>query len=120
MQALDHHIFRYLDLQQPISSWEVADFNLEMDQRLKKSGSRSLGAIDNPPAAGVPSARSPQRTNSREGQMVADSPEDHLCGHALVYSVQQIFDEAGACFSRDELERAAVMKLSFGGSEPAP
>lgn len=117
---LDRHAIRYLDLQQPVTSWKVADLNLKVDQRLKKGGSRSLGAIDNPPAAGVPSARRPQGTVSREGQMVADSPEDHLRGHALVDSVQQLFDETGACFSGYKLERAAVMKLSFGCSEPTP
>ena len=117
---LDGDVFRCLDLQQPVASWKVANLDLEMNQRLKKGSSRSLGAIDNPPAAGVPSARRPQRTVSRQGQMVADSPEDHLRGHALIDSVQQLFDEAGACFSGYELERAPVMKLPFGGTKPTP
>jgi hypothetical protein len=52
--------------------------------------------------------------------MVADPPEDHLCRHALVDLVQQLFDEPSACFSRHKLERAAAVKLPFGSAKPTP
>src|ERR1700681_2896622 len=52
--------------------------------------------------------------------MVADPPENHLCRHALVDLVQQLFDEPSACFSGHKLERAAAVKLSFRGAKPTP
>jgi hypothetical protein len=52
--------------------------------------------------------------------MIADSPEDHLRGHALVDSVQQLFDEAGASFGGHELERRAALELTLGRAEPMP
>lgn len=52
--------------------------------------------------------------------MVADAPENHLRGHALVDAVQQLLDKASADFGGEELQRTASLKLSFGGSKPAP
>ena len=52
--------------------------------------------------------------------MVADPPEKHLRRHALIDSVQQLFDETGAGFSGRELQRAATVKLPLGSPEPVP
>ena len=52
--------------------------------------------------------------------MIADAPEDHLRGHALVDAVQQLLDEAGAGFGDHELQRTATSKLPLPGTEPVP
>ena len=118
--TLHLNVVRRLDLEQAVTSWKVLNINLTVNQDLEKRGGRGQGAIDRAAAARVPASRRPQRTISRERQMVADSPEDHLRGHALVDSVQQLFDEAGSRLSRHELERAAAFELPFGGTEPTP
>ena len=63
----DGHVFGRFDFQEPVTSGKIANLDLEVDQSLEKSGRRSLGAIDNSPAAGVPSARRAQRPITREG-----------------------------------------------------
>src|SRR2546425_863114 len=40
--------------------------------------------------------------------------------HALVDSIQQLLDEAGACFSGRQLQRAATLELPLGSTEPVP
>jgi hypothetical protein len=52
--------------------------------------------------------------------MIADAPKNHLRGHALVDSVQQLLDETRAGLSGHELKRTAALKLTFGVSKPPP
>ena len=117
---LDVHVVGHFDFQQSVPDREILNIDLEVNQDFEQRGGRTLSAIHNAPAARVPPPRGPQRAVTREGEMVADPPEKHLRSHAPVDAVQQLFDEAGACFSSRELERAATAKLALGSTEPVP
>src|SRR5713101_6908290 len=117
---LDSHIARRFDFQQAVADGQVLNVDLEMDQDLEQRGGGTLSAIHDAPATSVPASRRTQRSLTREGEMVADPPEEHLRRHALVDSVQQLLDEAGACFSGRQLQRGATVELPLGGTQPAP
>src|SRR5260370_28565781 len=91
-----------------------------MNQDLEQRGGRTLSAIDNAPTARVPATRRAQRSITLKGVMVADPPEKHLPRHALVDTVQQLLDDAGARFGGRELELAANVQLSLGATGPSP
>jgi hypothetical protein len=111
---------RGVDLQQAVTDRQLLDFHLEVDQDLEQRGVWSLSATDHAPAATVPPSRRPQRSVTRKGEMVAHPPEEDLRRHALVNAVQQLLDEARACFCGGELQGAAALELALGRTEPMP
>jgi hypothetical protein len=111
---------RGVDLQQAVTDRQILDVHLEVDQDLEQRDGWTLGALDDTPAAKVPASRRPQRSVTRKGEMVADPPEEHLRRHALVNAVQQLLDEARACFCGGELQGAATLELALGRTEPMP
>ena len=100
---LDWHVVRCLDLQQAVTDRQILDVDFEVDQDLEQRGGWTLGAIHDAPAARMPASRRSQRSITRQGEMVADPPEEHLRRHTLVDAVQQLLDEARACFGGGEL-----------------
>ena len=60
------------------------------------------------------------RERSPTEEMVADPPQEHLGRHALVNAVQQLLDEARACFCGGELQGAATLELVLGRAEMVP
>jgi TolB-like protein len=118
--AIDAQVVWRFNLQQPILGGEVSDLDLEVDQDLEQRCGGILGTVHNAPAPRVPASGRPQGTFSGEGEVIADPPENHLRGHALIDSVQELFNKVGTSLSGHELEGAARLELAFWRPEPAP
>lgn len=52
--SLNSDTIRHFDSQQAVPSGEVLNFDLEVNEDLKKGGGRTLGAVDDATTAGVP------------------------------------------------------------------
>jgi hypothetical protein len=68
----------------------------------------------------MPASGRAQRTIAGKRHVIADAPENHLRGHALVDSVEELLNETRASFGDHELERAATLELAFRGTKPMP
>ena len=68
----------------------------------------------------VPAARGPHPAIAGQRNVVADTPQDHLCGHALVDAIQQFFDEPRTRLRGKQVERRPPLELALGIPKPSP
>jgi hypothetical protein len=91
-----------------------------MNQNLEERGRSMLRTVHDTAPTCVPATGGPESTVAGQRDLVADPPEEHLCGHALVNPVQEFLDEASASFSRQHLEWTTPAELPLTGSGPLP
>ena len=120
VHTLGAHVVRHPDFQQTVASRKISNLDLEMYEDLEQRGGWILCAIYDAPASRMPPSGRAQCTVAGKRQVIADSPENHLRGHALIDSVQEFFNEARTGFGGHELERAAAVELPFRRAEPTP
>ncbi len=88
-----------MKLEQAVTRGQIANVNLEMNQDLQQRRCRTLAAVNDSTTTRVPAARGPHSAIAGQRNVVADTPQDHLRGHALVDAIQQFLDEprTGLC-----------------------
>src|SRR4051812_11751459 len=99
---------------------KILQLDFEEYEDLQQRRGRTLREIDDRSAARVPAAGRMQSAVAVERRMIADPPEIHLRGQAVVDAVEKFLDEAGARFGHRELERGAAVEPALGRSQPPP
>src|SRR5919198_1117363 len=109
-----------MKFQQAVTGRQVSNIDLEVNEDFQQRGWRTLAAVYDPVTARVPAARRSHPAVARERRVVADAPQDHLRGHAVVDAIQQLLDEPRSGFRAKHLQRCASLEPALAISNPSP
>ena len=107
-------------LQQAVARRQIANVDLEMNQDLQQRRCRTLATVNNSTTACMPAARRSHPAIAGQRNVVADSPQDHLRGHAIVDAIEQFFDESCTRLCDQQVERCSSLELTLGVTKPPP
>jgi hypothetical protein len=107
-------------LQQAVPGGQIANVNLEVNQDFQQRRGWTLATVDDPATTRVPAARGPHPAVAGQRNVVADAPQNHLRGHAIVDAIQQFFHEPRTRLCGKQVKRRPSLELALGIPKPPP